>query len=55
MGRMYGKGKGLSGSAIPYKRSAPSWLKTTASEVSGDPMDCSIGSSRKRVWAETIG
>jgi small subunit ribosomal protein S13e len=30
---MYGSGKGLSRSAIPYKRSAPSWLKTSAQEV----------------------
>lgn len=33
MGRMYGKGKGLSRSALPYKRSAPSWLKITPTEV----------------------
>ena len=33
MGRMYGPGKGLSRSALPYKRSAPSWLKTTSAEV----------------------
>merc|ERR1711982_49108 len=28
-----GKGKGISSSAIPYKRTAPQWNKTTASEV----------------------
>lgn len=33
MGRMYGKGKGLSRSALPYKRSAPSWLKVAPTEV----------------------
>lgn len=33
MGRMYGKGKGLSRSALPYKRSAPSWLKIAPTEV----------------------
>ena len=27
MGRMYGKGKGIASSAIPYKRTPPSWLK----------------------------
>ena len=27
MGRMHTPGKGMSGSALPYKRSAPSWLK----------------------------
>lgn len=36
MGRMYGNGKGLSRSALPYKRSAPSWLKVTSNEVSLD-------------------
>uniref|UniRef100_A0A7S3PLB7 Small ribosomal subunit protein uS15 N-terminal domain-containing protein n=1 Tax=Aplanochytrium stocchinoi TaxID=215587 RepID=A0A7S3PLB7_9STRA len=33
MGRMYGKGKGISGSALPYKRTPPSWLVTTSKEV----------------------
>ena len=30
---MHSKGKGISSSAIPYKRTAPQWNKTTASEV----------------------
>ena len=34
MGRMHSPGKGMSGSAIPYRRTAPSWLKTTPAEVS---------------------
>eukprot|EP00236_Picocystis_salinarum_P006021 CAMPEP_0113928580 /NCGR_PEP_ID=MMETSP1159-20121227/4898_1 /TAXON_ID=88271 /ORGANISM="Picocystis salinarum" /LENGTH=152 /DNA_ID=CAMNT_0000929117 /DNA_START=57 /DNA_END=515 /DNA_ORIENTATION=+ /assembly_acc=CAM_ASM_000767 len=33
MGRMYSRGKGISGRALPYKKSAPSWLKTTPQEV----------------------
>ena len=33
MGRMHTPGKGMSGSALPYKRSAPSWLKTRCQEV----------------------
>lgn len=33
MGRTYGPGKGKSSSALPYRRSAPSWLKATAAEV----------------------
>merc|ERR1711966_191972 len=33
MGRMHSKGKGISRSAKPYRRSAPSWLKTSASQV----------------------
>merc|ERR1711934_217849 len=33
MGRMHSKGKGMSASAIPYKRTPPSWNKTTATEV----------------------
>lgn len=31
---MYTTGKGISGSALPYKRSSPSWLKLSAQEVS---------------------
>ncbi|CAN7104347.1 hypothetical protein HID58_007505 [Brassica napus] len=30
MGRMHSRGKGISASALPYKRSPPTWLKTTA-------------------------
>jgi len=30
---MYGNGKGISGSALPYKRSPPSWCKKTPEEV----------------------
>merc|ERR1712100_822966 len=33
MGRMHTPGKGMSGSALPYKRSSPSWLKITSQEV----------------------
>eukprot|EP01123_Difflugia_compressa_P009258 TRINITY_DN300_c0_g1_i1.p1 TRINITY_DN300_c0_g1~~TRINITY_DN300_c0_g1_i1.p1 ORF type:complete len:152 (-),score=18.19 TRINITY_DN300_c0_g1_i1:161-616(-) len=34
MGRMYSSGKGISGSAIPFKRTPPSWLKLTSENVS---------------------
>eukprot|EP00747_Dinoflagellata_sp_TGD_P117646 gnl/TRDRNA2_/TRDRNA2_172650_c0_seq11.p1 gnl/TRDRNA2_/TRDRNA2_172650_c0~~gnl/TRDRNA2_/TRDRNA2_172650_c0_seq11.p1 ORF type:complete len:152 (+),score=36.75 gnl/TRDRNA2_/TRDRNA2_172650_c0_seq11:80-535(+) len=33
MGRMYGKGKGMSSSAIPYRRRAPTWLKMKTEDV----------------------
>lgn len=33
MGRLHSKGKGISGSAIPYSRQAPPWLKTTPEQV----------------------
>jgi small subunit ribosomal protein S13e len=33
MGRMYGNGKGISASATPYKRSAPSWVKADDVQV----------------------
>jgi hypothetical protein len=29
MGRMHAPGKGISDSALPYKRTPPSWLKAT--------------------------
>ena len=33
MGRLHSNGKGISGSAIPYSRTAPAWLKTTPEQV----------------------
>ena len=38
MGRMHSKGKGMSSSALPYKRSSPSWSKTTPTEVRARPL-----------------
>ena len=33
MGRMHTPGKGISKSALPYKRTPPTWLKTSTGEV----------------------
>ena len=33
MGRMHAPGKGISSSALPYSRRAPSWVKTSPEEV----------------------
>ncbi|KAJ1291541.1 hypothetical protein BS78_02G323100 [Paspalum vaginatum] len=33
MGRMYGPGKGMSSSVLPYARSAPAWVNLSASEL----------------------
>ena len=33
MGRMYGNGKGISKSSIPYKKKAPRWLSVDSSEI----------------------
>jgi len=33
MGRMHAPGKGISQSALPYRRSVPQWLKLTPDEV----------------------
>ncbi|KAJ1666407.1 ribosomal 40S subunit protein S13 [Coemansia sp. RSA 1813] len=33
MGRMYTAGKGISKSAIPYRRTPPSWVKATPEDV----------------------
>ncbi|CAK9781025.1 ribosomal protein S13 [Cutaneotrichosporon oleaginosum] len=33
MGRLHSKGKGISASALPYRRSQPSWSKATPEEV----------------------
>eukprot|EP00957_Ditylum_brightwellii_P108775 8297598-Ditylum_brightwellii.AAC.1 len=33
MGRLHAPGKGISKSALPYKRSPPSWLKVSPADV----------------------
>ncbi|XP_060564021.1 small ribosomal subunit protein uS15 [Ruditapes philippinarum] len=33
MGRMHNPGKGISQSALPYRRSVPTWLKLTSEDV----------------------
>ncbi|CAH1786737.1 unnamed protein product [Owenia fusiformis] len=33
MGRMHAPGKGISQSALPYRRSVPTWLKLTSEDV----------------------
>ncbi|KAJ3672523.1 hypothetical protein LUZ60_007244 [Juncus effusus] len=33
MGRMHSRGKGISSSALPYKRTPPSWLKISSTDV----------------------
>merc|ERR1711876_62213 len=33
MGRMHAPGKGISQSALPYRRTVPNWLKLTSDEV----------------------
>ena len=33
MGRMHSKGKGISKSAIPYRRTPPTWLKHNADDI----------------------
>lgn len=33
MGRMHNPGKGISNSALPYRRSVPTWLKLTSADV----------------------
>ena len=33
MGRMHSRGKGMSKSARPYKRTVPSWCKTTSEDL----------------------
>ncbi|KAJ0054245.1 hypothetical protein Pint_00233 [Pistacia integerrima] len=33
MGRMHSRGKGISSSALPYKRTSPSWLKISSGDI----------------------
>ena len=50
MGRMHAPGKGISGSALPYKKTPPSWLKTTAQEVRRLPVVARACGSALQGW-----
>ncbi|ORY93894.1 40S ribosomal protein S13 [Syncephalastrum racemosum] len=51
MGRMHTPGKGISQSALPYRRSPPSWVKTTPEEV----VDMICKSAKKGLSPAQIG
>lgn len=51
MGRMHSRGKGIAASALPYKRSPPSWLKVSAAEVS----EHIVKLARKGLYPSQIG
>ncbi|KAL0089379.1 40S ribosomal protein S13 [Phycomyces blakesleeanus] len=51
MGRLHTPGKGISSSALPYRRSPPSWLKTSPEEV----VDMICKSAKKGLCPAQIG
>ncbi|ORY97825.1 40S ribosomal protein S13 [Syncephalastrum racemosum] len=51
MGRMHTSGKGISQSALPYRRSPPSWLKASPEEV----VDMICKSAKKGLSPAQIG
>ena len=51
MGRLHSKGKGISRSANPYKRSPPLWLKTSSTDV--EEHVCKL--AKKGLTASQIG
>ncbi|RKP03309.1 hypothetical protein CXG81DRAFT_29322 [Caulochytrium protostelioides] len=51
MGRMHAPGKGISASALPYRRSPPSWVKSTPEDVSEQIMRM----AKKGLWPSQIG
>ena len=51
MGRMHSRGKGISSSALPYKRTPPSWLKLS----SGDVSEHIVKLARKGMYPSQIG
>lgn len=51
MGRMHAPGKGISSSALPYRRTPPSWLKITHDEV----IDQIVKLARKGLTPSQIG
>lgn len=51
MGRMHSHGKGISASALPYKRAPPSWLKVSSQEV----CDHIVKLAKKGMYPSQIG
>lgn len=51
MGRMHSKGRGISSSALPYTRTAPSWCKADAETV----VDQILKFSKKGMSPSQIG
>mmetsp|Transcript_28024 Transcript_28024/g.39512 ORF Transcript_28024/g.39512 Transcript_28024/m.39512 type:complete len:152 (+) Transcript_28024:1847-2302(+) len=51
MGRMHSGGKGISNSALPYRRTPPSWLKISSAEV----VDHVVKLARKGLTPSQIG
>ncbi|KAG1464821.1 hypothetical protein G6F46_003050 [Rhizopus delemar] len=51
MGRMHTPGKGISSSALPYRRTPPSWVKTTSEEV----VDMICKNAKKGLTPSQIG
>ena len=51
MGRIHSRGKGISSSALPYKRTPPSWLKLS----SGDVSEHIVKLARKGMYPSQIG
>ncbi|KAJ7699368.1 ribosomal S13/S15 N-terminal domain-containing protein [Mycena rosella] len=51
MGRMHAPGKGISSSALPYRRAPPVWLKTTPDEI----VEHIVKLARKGLTPSSIG
>ncbi|KAJ8908147.1 hypothetical protein NDN08_008241 [Rhodosorus marinus] len=51
MGRMHSKGKGLASSALPYKRTPPTWVRISQQEV----IDQICQHARKGMFPSMIG
>ena len=51
MGRMHSRGKGIASSALPYKRTPPSWLKLSSQDVS----EHIVKLARKGLYPSQIG
>ncbi|KAI9200295.1 hypothetical protein LWI28_005598 [Acer negundo] len=49
MGRMHSRGKGISLSALPYKRTPPSWLKISSQDVDDNIFKSVTGSKILRI------
>mmetsp|Transcript_8640 Transcript_8640/g.12830 ORF Transcript_8640/g.12830 Transcript_8640/m.12830 type:complete len:152 (-) Transcript_8640:30-485(-) len=51
MGRMHSRGKGIAASALPFKRTPPSWLKVSATDLN----EQIVRLARKGLYPSQIG
>ncbi|EXB85812.1 40S ribosomal protein S13 [Morus notabilis] len=54
MDRMHSRGKGISASALPYKRTPPSWLKISSQDLASALVNRFVFSRSKQISASAL-